>query len=221
MNKTILSTVAVAAIIAMSACSNNGTKVETQDAQKVSVNTGDQAATYANLREVSMLDWRASHLAGAQPRFGKIYLESAKVLVEKNLVVNATVVMNMNSFTVENFPEGDENIEKLRGHLMSADFFDVENNPTSKFEVTKVENTTGDYSSIVTGNLTIMGVTKSINFKANISISDEMVSIKSEDFAINRADWNLTYNAEGTEGVPVDYLIANDIGFTIDVTVGK
>ena len=33
----------------------------------------------------------------------------------------------------------------------------------------------------------------------------------------NRTDCGLVYNTEGTEGVPVDYLISNDIGFTIDV----
>jgi polyisoprenoid-binding protein YceI len=74
---------------------------------------------------------------------------------------------------------------------------------------------------LLTGNLTIMDITKSITFKANVSVSDANISVKSEDFAVNRTDWNLTYNTEGTAGVPVDYLIANDVGFTIDVTLNK
>ena len=71
------------------------------------------------------------------------------------------------------------------------------------------------------GNLTMLDVTKSITINANVKVSENEVSVKSEDFKINRTDWGLSYNTEGTAGVPVDYLIANDIGFTIDVTITK
>ena len=70
-------------------------------------------------------------------------------------------------------------------------------------------------------NLTILDVSKSISFKANLDISDTKISVNSEDFSINRTDWGLTYNTEGTVGIPVDYLNANDIGFSIDVSMSK
>ena len=82
-------------------------------------------------------------------------------------------------------------------------------------------NTTGDFNTKVEGNLTIMGQTKSIVFSANIEVSDMGVSINSENFSIDRRDWGLTYHIEGSEGVPVDYLITNDIGFTIKVALTK
>jgi polyisoprenoid-binding protein YceI len=87
--------------------------------------------------------------------------------------------------------------------------------------MTDIESTDGDYNSNVTGNLTIMKSTKSITFSANVEVTDNGVSFISENFIVDRADWNLTYNVEGTEGVPTDYIISNDLGFTIGVMVQK
>jgi polyisoprenoid-binding protein YceI len=128
--------------------------------------------------------------------------------------------MDMNNFTVENF-EDQESIDKLAGHLKSDDFFKVATYPVSTFELATITSQEGDYNSMITGNLTILGVTKSIAFNANVMVSDASVSVKSEDFVVNRTDWGLTYNTEGTAGVPADYLISNDIGFTIDITLNK
>lgn len=205
----------------MSSCSNNGNQAETKDAENVELVKTNTTTTLKSIKEGSFINWRASHLGGAQPRFGKIYAKDASVLVNGGELSNATISIDMSSLTVENFPEGAAEIAKLTGHLQSPDFFNIEKHPNSKFELTNIEKTTGDYNSKVTGNLSILGVTKSITFNANVNTSDNAVSIQSEDFAVNRTDWGLSYNTEGTAGVPVDYLIANDIGFTINVTVTK
>jgi len=218
MKKKILTTVILGALT-LSSCSNNGTKTEAKDAKEVIVNSTEDITIFNKINEKSEVDWRGSHLGGTQPRYGKIDLKNASFSIENKKLVNASVVMDMNSLTVENYPEGDEQIAILEEHLKADDFFDVTQYPTAKFELTDTESITGDFASLVTGNLTILEVTKSISFQANISISETSVSIKSEDFSVNRADWNLIYNAEGTSGVPVDYLISNDIGFTIDVTI--
>lgn len=219
MKKMILSIFVMGLII--SSCGNNGKKVETKDAEKVSVVNTQQTTTLETFGNDSFVNWRASHLGGVQPRYGKVFIKDVTFLVNNGILSNATVAMDLASLTVENFPEGAEEIAKLKGHLQSPDFFNIEKYPTSKFELTQIQKTSGAFNSKITGNLTISGITKSIAFNANVDISENKVSIKSEDFSINRADWNLTYNAEGTEGVPVDYLISNDIGFTINVSATK
>ncbi|MGL1886939.1 MAG: YceI family protein [Reichenbachiella sp.] len=220
MKKSIL-VLAVIGTIVLNSCSNNGEKAVVQEAKEVTTSKNAETIVYNQISNQSVVDWRASHLGGAQPRFGKINLTSAEVLVNNRVLDNASVIMDMSSFTVENFPAGDENIAKLTGHLQSADFFNVAVHPTATFVLSKIENAEGAFNSVLTGNLTIMGISKSVSYKANVSITDTEVSIKSEDFSIDRSEWNLTYNAEGTEGVPVDYLISNDIGFTIDVAISK
>lgn len=219
MKKSILTIVTVAAVLA--SCTNNGKKVEARQVEEVSINKNEKTASYDQIATESRVDWRASHLGGAQKRFGQVKLKNGVFLVNNKELTNVKVVMDMSSFNVESFPEGDGNNAKLTGHLQSADFFDIAKYPEATFEMTKIEEISGEYSSLLTGNLQIMEVSKSISFKANVVVDEKHVSIKSEDFAVNRTDWNLSYNTEGTEGVPVDYLIANDIGFTIDVALNK
>lgn len=218
MKKVIISAFMLSAVLV--ACSDNGSQTEAKEAVAVEVTKTETTQTYAMVAEGSHVDWRAAHLGGVQPRFGKLMLSGAEVSTTDNVVTNAKVVMDMNNFTVENF-EDQESIDKLTGHLKSDDFFKVATYPVSTFELATIDSQEGDYNSRISGNLTILGVTKSISFNANVLISDASVSVKSEDFVVNRTDWGLTYNTEGTEGVPADYLISNDIGFTIDVTVKK
>lgn len=219
MKKTIVTSIILGTLFV--SCGSNGKKVESQEAQTVTETKTEKTITFTKIKEGSIVEWRASHLIGTNRRFGKISLQSAEFFVTNNELTNGTVVMDMNSLTVENFPEGDEDRESLRTHLKSADFFDVENHPTSTFEITKIEKGNGKFSHKITGNLTIMNITKSITFKANVAVNDQVVSIKSDDFSVDRKDWNLTYHAEGTEGVPTDFLISDNVGFTIDVTISK
>lgn len=205
----------------MSSCSNSGKQAETKDAEKVSVVKTNSTTTFNTIKTNSHVSWRASHLGGVQKRFGNISVKNASFLINNGTLSNASIAMDMAYLTVENFPEGAAEKGKLTGHLQSGDFFNIEKYPTSKFELTKMEGTTGEYNSRITGNLTMLDVTKSIAINANVKVSENEVSVKSEDFKIDRTDWGLSYNTEGTAGVPVDYLIANDIGFTIDVTITK
>lgn len=218
MKKVIISAFMLSSVLV--ACSDNGTKTEAKDAVEVEVTKTEATQTFATVSEGSHVYWRAAHLGGVEPRFGKLMLQSAEVMTTDNMITNAKVVMDMNNFTVENF-EDQESIDKLAGHLKSDDFFKVATHPTSTFELATIVSQEGDYNAKISGNLTILGVTKSITFNANVMATDATVSVKSEDFVVNRTDWGLTYNTEGTEGVPADYLISNDIGFTIDVTVTK
>ena len=219
MKKTIVSVLVISAM--MSACSNNGEKAETKDAENVELVETIETVTLNKVNDNSYMDWRASHLGGVSPRYGKVMIKEAELLVNNGELTNAKIIIDLPSLTVESFEEGSEDKGKLEGHLKSPDFFEVETYPTAKFELTSLEPSSGDFNSTVTGNLTIKDVTKSITFNANIDVSDDKATINSEDFAIDRTDWNLTYNVEGSEGVPADYIIANDIGFTINLTVEK
>lgn len=80
--------------------------------------------------------------------------------------------------------------QKLTGHLKSPDFFDVKNNPKAKFVTTKVEKgANGTYT--VTGDLTLLGKTKTISFPAQIQTGDTF-TLKSE-FKINRTDFGMSW----------------------------
>jgi polyisoprenoid-binding protein YceI len=81
--------------------------------------------------------------------------------------------------------------DRLTTHLKSPDFFDVQKFPHATFTVTSIEPG-ADGKHTVTGNLDLHGVTKSISFPAQITVSDEAASVNAE-FAINRKDFNINY----------------------------
>ncbi len=220
MRKTIL-TVAVVGAIFFASCGSEGSKSETQEAQEVQIDSSSTALDYTKVADSSHVAWRASHLAGMQPRWGRVFIKEASVKVDAGKVTNAKIIMDMGNFTVENFGDDKETATKLLTHLQSDDFFKVKTYPSSTFELTSIETVTGEFNSKITGNLTILDITKSISFLANIDATDSDVKVKSEPFNVDRKEWGLTYNTKGTKGVPTDYLIADEIGFTIDVLVTK
>jgi len=219
MKKTTLIVLVFGASLA--SCSDSGKKVEASEAETVETVQTEATVEYKTIKEGSYLNWRASHLGGLEPRFGKMFAKSANILVNDGSVTNASIEVDMNSLTVENFGDDAETTAKLTGHLLSPDLFNTEVYPTSKFELTSIAEGTEAYNSIITGNLTILDVTKSITINANISVNENEVSVISEDFTITRQDWGIIYHTEGDEGVPAEYIIANDIGFTINIVLVK
>jgi polyisoprenoid-binding protein YceI len=104
-------------------------------------------------------------------------------------------------------------------HLVSADFFDVENFPELTFVATDV--TRADASTwTVTGDLTIKGVTNpvSIEFESTGSAKDPFGNLRvgfEGATTINRKDWGLTWNAAlETGGV----LVSEKIKLEFDVS---
>ncbi len=219
MKKTITFIFVVSILV--SACSGDNT-IETSEAKNVKKVETEETTELNQFDKESCVQWRAWHYGGVGERFGKIYLSSVSALINDGELSNLKVVIDMKSLTVDNFsPEEDEKRVKLTGHLQSEDFFDVEKNPIAIFEMTSIEDATGEFNSSITGNLTINGVTKNIIFNANVEVLEDKVSIHSEDFIVNRNDWGLSYHSEGSEGVPLDYIISDDIGFTVNVEIKK
>jgi polyisoprenoid-binding protein YceI len=101
---------------------------------------------------------------------------------------------------------------KLKGHLLTPDFFDVEKFPTASFESTSIAKSGDKYS--VTGNLTLHGVTKAITFPAAITAGSDSASIKTE-FGINRKDFGIVY-----PGMPDD-LIQDQVLIQLDLKATK
>jgi polyisoprenoid-binding protein YceI len=97
----------------------------------------------------------------------------------------------------------------LTKHLKGADFFGVKDNPTAKFKVTKVEKSDKGYT--VTGDLTLLGKTKSVSFPATIDAAGDTLSLKS-DFKIDRTNWGMTYGKG---------MIDNEVELKLTVTAKK
>lgn len=104
-------------------------------------------------------------------------------------VVNGAVAPTGNKVVIDTTSIWSDS-DRLTGHLKNQDFFNVPKYPTSTFETTGIEKTATNY--LVTGNLTLHGVTKQIAFPANIEVKPDAVTLTSE-FFLNRFDFEMKY----------------------------
>ncbi len=208
MNKLSFLFITAVTIFAM-ACQNapKGEKAVTEAAKKVANNAAASAAnaTY-KVESGSTIMWTGTKLAG--PHTGTLNVSTGTVNVKDGKVTGGKFFIDMGSLTVTDLEAG-KGKEKLEGHLKSADFFDVANNPEATFEITAVEG------GNVTGNLTMMGVTKSITFPADIKAPAGGVSVKTPNFTINRTDWGLKYGSASFFDGLKDKAINDEIGLQI------
>lgn len=85
----------------------------------------------------------------------------------------------------------DDTLTKV---LISDKFFNVEKYPEGRFVSSGVRK--ADHGFMVTGDLTINGVTKTIEFPATMTLADGEWRMNS-DFQADRQWWNLTYKGLG------------------------
>lgn len=115
----------------------------------------------------------------------------------------------------------DTGVADRNGHLVSGDFFDVENHEAITFVSTKVERDGSDWA--ITGDLTIKGVTKpvTVDFEETGSARDPFGNLRvgfEGATSINRKDWGLAWNAAlETGGV----LVSEKIKLEFDVSAIK
>ncbi len=87
--------------------------------------------------------------------------------------------------------------DKLTNHLKSPDFFSVREYPKATFESTKVA--AGEKGkAIITGKLSLHGVTKEISFPATVEVGEKGLTLTS-DFSIDRRQFGMTYGEGAVE----------------------
>jgi polyisoprenoid-binding protein YceI len=157
----------------------------------------------------SEINFKVKHLVVSTVR-GNFDSFSATVESEKkdfsDLKINFEA--DVNSINTKN--------EQRDAHLKSADFFDAENHPKLTFNSSVVKRVS-DKNLIVTGDLTIRGITKKINldvtYNGTVSGFGE-AEVASFDITgqINRFDFGLQWNALTEAGGVV---VSNEIKLEI------
>lgn len=153
----------------------------------------------------SRIEWKGYKIVKSDntSHFGTVKFESGDVTIKDGKLESGKFVANMSSLTSVDLKDDAEQLNKLNGHLKSGDFFEVEKFPTASYEITKVsENTSGgDYNTILEGNLTIKGITKPVQFNANVAVKEGEVSIATEPQDINREDFGVKFQMPVANGV--------------------
>jgi polyisoprenoid-binding protein YceI len=138
----------------------------------------------------SELKWTGYHLAKSYEHFGFIKIKSGKLTINKGAIESGEFVIDMNSISVGDITDA-EKAGKLAGHLKAPDFFDVANNPEAKLVIKKTEkNANGTFKA--TGDLTIRGITKPIEFETKLTEKGDAVEAVA-DIKVKRNEFNVLY----------------------------
>jgi polyisoprenoid-binding protein YceI len=219
-------------ILLLTACTNapDSDQAKTSEAEQTNAAKGDE--NWKIDVASSDIKWIGTKVSGYHT--GEIPLKSGHISLSNGNVVGGNFVMDVANLTVSG-PKGSNEAmnKKLLGHLQSEDFFDVQKHSEAIFELTDVQPFQGTVQDTtdprqeeinqykvtnpthtVRGNLTIKGITKNIEFPAQITTSGNTVDAIAK-FNINRKDWNIVY-----AGQPDD-LIRDDVHLGIAIKANK
>lgn len=197
-------------------CKPSGEKATTGEAAKVAEATGEKFTVSTDNSKVL---WIGTKVTGQHN--GDIKIKSGDISIENGLLTGGNFVIDMASINTLDL-EGDSKND-LDGHLKNEDFFDVANHPEATFEVTKATKLMNDANAnyIVSGNLTIKGITKEVTFKAKMMKENDMVSIKTPPFKIDRTEWGVKYGSASFFDGLKDKAISNDITMEVMLIAKK
>jgi len=135
--------------------------------------------------KTSSIKWTGTKVLGSHN--GTINLSKGYLEMEDGELTGGMFVVDMSSITVTDLKAG-EGKEKLEGHLKSDDFFGTANHPTATLVITTTE--ANDEGYLVTADLTIKGITKSIEFDMEV---DE--NIATANVTIDRTQFGVRYGS--------------------------
>lgn len=158
----------------------------------------------------SSVQWTGRKVSGEH--HGDVQIKSGTLSIEHGKLVGGNFVIDLT--TITNHDLDGEYKGKLEGHLKSADFFDVDNHPEASFEITNVNDGAEAGHVVISGNLTIRGVTKNITFDAQVQEVTDTAVKATADFNIAREDWGVNYAGQA------DDLISKEINFKVTLVAG-
>ena len=175
--------------------------------------------TFKAIPAKTMISWDAKKIVGGHN--GTINASAGLLNVKDGKVVGGSFIFDINTIKCLDIPADDEKNAKLIGHLKAADFFDVEKHASAAFQITSVSEKNG--KQLIAGNLTIKGIKKNIEFPANISVNGNTATITSEEFAIDRTEFDIKYSSgKFTDPAKLgDYLIKDNVGIKVTVAATK
>ncbi|MEP2280823.1 YceI family protein [Maribacter sp.] len=157
----------------------------------------------------STVTWKGYKVTGAHT--GTIQLKSGHLEMKGEKLIGGEFVIDMT--TLANTDLDGAGKGKLEGHLKSADFFGVENNPTSKLVFTSVK-AMNDNSYTVTGDLTIKGITKPVTLVVSMFENKATATVK-----VDRTKFDIKYGSGSFFDNLGDKAIYDDFDLVVDLAL--
>tara|TARA_R110001592_G_scaffold5046_4_gene27970 strand:- start:934 stop:1491 length:558 start_codon:yes stop_codon:yes gene_type:complete len=138
--------------------------------------------TYKVDLEKSKLEWKSVKITGEH--YGEVKIQSGFVEIENGKIIGGNFIIDMKGMSVVD-TDDEEKQKDIIDDISGKTFFNVKEFPTAKFEITKY------YNGFLYGDLTIKGITVSIQFKTQFKIGNKSFIAKTIPFTIDRRKWKL------------------------------
>jgi len=205
----------------MTGCQEKADKAKTSEAEAAAVSESTSLEYVVNVSE-SQIDWKGFKPTGTHT--GTINIENGELTVDDGKLQSGTFVIDMTSIKVTDL-EGDQKMN-LEAHLKGTvegkegDFFNVNKFPEATFEVTSTESIAAGKTTL-SGNLSMKGKEQNITFPVTITNENDMMTIESEPFTIDRTQWNINYGSKSVFDDLGDKFINDDMELKILVKASK
>ncbi|MDN3593353.1 YceI family protein [Zunongwangia endophytica] len=212
---------ALSLIVGLGSCkNNNGHETSAEDAKEAAEATAE-SMEYTVDTTASTISWIGEKPTGQHT--GTIQVSDGTFMANDSIIESGNFTIDMTSIEVTDL-EGDDK-KSLEAHLMGTvegkegDFFNVNEYSDASFEVTGISETEG--KMMLEGNLTIKEETKNIFFPVSINKTDNGYEISSEEFKIDRTNWNVNYGSKSVFDGLGDNFIYDDITLKLDIKANK
>lgn len=157
----------------------------------------------------SSIEWKGEKVVGSHK--GTIALKSSELIFKNNTLKGGSFVIDMTTIACTDLT--GEYKDKLEGHLKSDDFFSVSSFPTSKLVITKASKSSKD-SYKVSAKLTVKGITKNIDFVAQIKGNNLSATI-----LVDRTLFNVKYGSGSFFENLGDNMIYDDFEIKVNLEI--
>lgn len=202
--------------LALTNCKNKAEEAETTAAEETAETTA-VSTKYLIDTGNSTIMWKGFKPTGTHT--GTIAIENGVFTMNADAIESGTFLIDMASITVTDIPVEEEGNAKLTGHLKSDDFFNVEQFPSSAFEVTAFEMKDG--KAMLSGNLKMKDAENNITIPVTVNENGDTVTITSDKFSIDRSKWNIKYGSKSFFDDLGDKFINDDMELQITLTAKK
>lgn len=146
---------------------------------------------------------------------GTVNISNGILVVEKDEIISGNFTIDLNTILVVDLEPGTLN-NKLVGHLKSEDFFNVEKFPIVKFKLSKaVKKDNANY--ILTGDLTMKGITHPVTFGATVNINKGSLTAKSSEIILDRVKWDVKTMSKSVFADLKDNYIDDEMIITVEL----
>ena len=154
----------------------------------------------------STISWVGKKVTGQHE--GTVNLKEGNLIFKGKKVVGGNFTVDMTSMTTTDLKAG-QGKEKLDGHLKSEDFFGTEKFPTATLVFKSIgEKSAGVYS--VTADLTIKGVTNSVNFELTAAANTATAKL-----IIDRTKFGIKYGSKSLADTIADRAIDDEFELSV------